>query len=376
MGECCRLYEPQLSLSFFTFLSLSEHNQRKVEPMSTATSADGTIIDYDAYGEGPTVILIGGATQHRAIDQRTTEIAKQLAAESFTAVDYDRRGRDRSGDTPPWSLAREVEDIAALIEATGAPAALYTSSSGATIALAAVTEGLDVSALALYEPPYFAGSDRTEQITTLERMLNAGQLEEATRYNLTALIGLPATAVEEIAQAPWWPGLVAVAPTLVYDHKASHDIETDPDWRTRWAAVTVPTVVYSGDQTFPECPRPPTPSQPHCLAPSGACSLAKTTGRRLRRSCLSWLGSCGRSPRDCQGECSASHNGRSASRGHRGWRGVRVYAASKKASSSRIARLYAARTAGVSVACASSSASSWSARMPNPGSAYAVTHEP
>ena len=120
--------------------------------MSTVTSADGTIIDYDAYGNGPTVIFIGGASQHRAIDQRTTEIAKQLAAEGFTAVDYDRRGRDRSGDTPPWSLDREVEDVAALIEATGAPAALYTSSSGAGIALAAVTEGLDVSALALYEP--------------------------------------------------------------------------------------------------------------------------------------------------------------------------------------------------------------------------------
>jgi pimeloyl-ACP methyl ester carboxylesterase len=222
--------------------------------MSTVTSADGTTIDYDAYGNGPTVIFIGGASQHRAIDQRTTEIAKQLAAEGFTAVDYDRRGRDRSGDTPPWSLGREVEDVAALIEAAGAPAALYTSSSGAGIALAAVTEGLDVSALALYEPPYFAGSNGTERITTLERMLNAGQLDEATRYNMTAIIGLPAEAVDEMAQAPWWPGLVAVAPTLVYDHKASHDIETDPDWRSRWAAVTVPTVVYSGDQTFPGLP--------------------------------------------------------------------------------------------------------------------------
>ena len=133
--------------------------------MSTVTSVDGTIID----------------------------------------VDYDRRGRDRSGDTPPWSLGREVEDVAALIEAAGAPAALYTSSSGAAIALAAVTEGLDVSALALYEPPYFAGSDGTEHITTLERMLNAGQLDEATRYNMTAIIGLP-EAVDEMAQAPWWPG--------------------------------------------------------------------------------------------------------------------------------------------------------------------------
>ena len=96
--------------------------------MSTVTSADGTIIDYDAYGKGPTVIFIGGASQHRAIDQRTTEIAKQLAAKGFTAVDYDRRGRGRSGDTPPWSLGREVEDlggaiVAALERSTAGPPA-------------------------------------------------------------------------------------------------------------------------------------------------------------------------------------------------------------------------------------------------------------
>jgi pimeloyl-ACP methyl ester carboxylesterase len=169
-----------LPLRFFNILSLSEHNREKVERMSTVTSADGTTIDYDAYGNGPTVIFIGGTTQHRAIDQRTTEIATQLAAEGFTAVDYDRRSRHRSGDTPPWSLDREVDDVAALIEATGAPAALYTSSSGAAIALAAVTARLDVSALALYEPPYFSGSDGTEHITTLERMIDAGQYEEAT----------------------------------------------------------------------------------------------------------------------------------------------------------------------------------------------------
>jgi len=222
--------------------------------MSTVTSADGTTIDYDAYGAGPTVILIGGATQHRAIDPRTTQIAKQLAAEGFAAVDYDRRGRGGSGDTPPWSLDREVEDIAALIGAAGAPAALYTSSSGAALALAAVTSSLQVSALALYEPPYFAGSDGREHIATLQQMLDRDRREEATRYNMTAIIGLPAEAVDQMSQAPWWPGLVAVAPTLVYDHKASHDIETDPDWRTRWATVTVPTIVYSGDQTFPGLP--------------------------------------------------------------------------------------------------------------------------
>jgi pimeloyl-ACP methyl ester carboxylesterase len=222
--------------------------------MSTVTSADGTAIDFDAYGTGPTVILIGGASQHRAIDPRTTQIAKNLAAEGFRAVDYDRRGRGRSRDTLPWSLDREVEDVAALIDTVGGPAACYTSSSGAGIALAAVGARIDVTALALYEPPYFAGSDSSMHIARLREMLEAGRLDEATRYNMTAIIGLPAEMVDEMGQATWWPGLVAVAPTLVYDHAATHDIETDPDWRQRWAAVTVPTLVLSGDQTFPGLP--------------------------------------------------------------------------------------------------------------------------
>jgi pimeloyl-ACP methyl ester carboxylesterase len=222
--------------------------------MSTVKSADGTMIDYDAHGSGPAVILIGGAGQYRAIDLRTTQIAKHLAQEGFTAVDYDRRGRGRSGDTAPWSLDREVEDLAALIEVTGAPAALYTSSSGAGIALASVTSRIPVSALALYEPPYFAGSDGREHIATLQKMLDEGQYDEATRYNMTAIIGLPDEAVDQMAKAPWWPGLVAAAPTFVYDHQASHDIETDQDWPARWARVTVPTVVYSGDRTFPGLP--------------------------------------------------------------------------------------------------------------------------
>jgi pimeloyl-ACP methyl ester carboxylesterase len=111
-----------------------------------------------------------------------------------------------------------------------------------------------VSALALYEPAYFAGSDGREHIATLQRLLDEGQYDRASRYNLTAIIGLPGEAVDQMAEAPWWPGLVAVAPTLVYDRQASHDIETDPDWRARWARVTVPTVVYSGDRTFPWLP--------------------------------------------------------------------------------------------------------------------------
>src|SRR4029453_14914939 len=73
-------------------------------------------------------------------------------------------------------------------------------------------------------------------------------------YNLTSVIGLPAEAVDEMARAPWWAAMVAAAPTLVYDHAATHEINLDPDWRARWAKVTVPTTVCSGDQPSPGLP--------------------------------------------------------------------------------------------------------------------------
>jgi pimeloyl-ACP methyl ester carboxylesterase len=234
--------------------------------MSTITSPDGTVIDYDRYGDGPAVVFIGGASAYRAIDESTTQTARRLAAEGFTAVEYDRRGRGRSGDTQPWALDREVEDVAELITALGGAAALCTNSSGADIALAAVSAarsagvsaarsaGAGVTALVLYEPPFFAGADFTAHLAALRSLLAGGKNDQAMRYNLTSVIGLPADVVEGMAQAPWWAAMVAVAPTLVYDHTATHDISMDPDWRGRWAAVTVPALVCSGDQTFPGMP--------------------------------------------------------------------------------------------------------------------------
>jgi pimeloyl-ACP methyl ester carboxylesterase len=226
----------------------------EAQDMSTVTSSDGTVIDYDRYGDGPAVVFIAGASQYRAIDERTTQAARLLAARGFTAVDYDRRGRGRSRDTAPWALEREVEDLAALIKAVGGPATLYTSSSGAAVAIAAASAGAGVASLALYEPPFFRGRDFTEHLAALRSLLADGKNDEAMRYNLTSVIGLPPGAVAGMAQQPWWPALAAAAPTLLYDHTATHEISLDPDWRGRWADITVPAIVYSGDQTFPGMP--------------------------------------------------------------------------------------------------------------------------
>lgn len=218
--------------------------------MSAVTSPDGTIIDYTRRGAGPAVIFVAGAATYRATDEAATRTARRLAAEGFTTVEYDRRGRGRSGDTRPWALDREVEDVAALITEVGGAAALYSNSSGAGIALAAAGAGAGVTALALYEPPFFGGSSLAAHLDMLRSLLAEGDSDGAMRYNLTSVIGLPTGMVDEMARGPAWGAMAGIAPTLIYDYMATHHINIDQDWRERWAGISAPTIVCSGDQTF------------------------------------------------------------------------------------------------------------------------------
>src|SRR5919112_2463967 len=118
--------------------------------MNRVTSRDGTSIAFDRLGDGPPVILVcGGSTDRMA----NTPLA-ELLAEHFTVFNYDRRGRGDSGDTAPYAVEREVEDIDAVIAAAGGPASVYGTSSGAALALEAAVSGLDFTRLALWEPSY------------------------------------------------------------------------------------------------------------------------------------------------------------------------------------------------------------------------------
>ena len=118
--------------------------------MNTVVSADGTVIAFDRYGEGPPVIMTAGAFNTRT----TTEPLAKALASQFAVLNYDRRGRGDSGDTRPYAVEREIDDIAALIAAAGGSASLFGYSSGATLALKAAASGLPVTKLVLYEPPF------------------------------------------------------------------------------------------------------------------------------------------------------------------------------------------------------------------------------
>src|SRR3954451_15653388 len=116
-------------------------------------SADGTTIAYDVWGEGPAVVIVGGAFNDR---NTWGELAEALAEQGLRAVSYDRRGRGDSGDTAPYALEREFEDLRAVIDAVQpeSPVVAHGVSSGGALLLRAVALGVPVARVSVLEPPY------------------------------------------------------------------------------------------------------------------------------------------------------------------------------------------------------------------------------
>ncbi len=118
--------------------------------METVTSADGTTIAFDQLGSGPPLVLVSGASCDRRVD---AGLAEGLAAH-FTVLNYDRRGRGDSTDTPPYDVRREIEDLDVLLDAAGGSAVVVGLSSGGALAALAAAEGLPIGHLVMWEPPY------------------------------------------------------------------------------------------------------------------------------------------------------------------------------------------------------------------------------
>jgi pimeloyl-ACP methyl ester carboxylesterase len=213
--------------------------------MHTVRSNDGTTIAYDRLGEGTPVVLVSGASTARSVHAQLAE----LLAPHATVLNYDRRGRGDSGDTPPYAVEREIEDLHAVIAAGGGPAAVFGNSSGAVLALHAAAAGLPITRLALWEPPFMvdpdAASGQREYAAQLAELLGAGRRGDAMALFMRN-VGLPEGMIAGMRQAPMWPGLEALAHTLAYDAAVMGD-STVPTGLV--ASVEAPTLVLDGSET-------------------------------------------------------------------------------------------------------------------------------
>jgi pimeloyl-ACP methyl ester carboxylesterase len=220
--------------------------------MSIVTSADGTPIAYDRVGDGPPLILVDGALCYRGSGPNGP-LAAELA-DRFSVVTYDRRGRGGSGDTGPYAVAREIEDLDALITEVGGSASVYGLSSGAALALEAANRGSAIDLLALYEAPFVVDHSRApipdDYVTELGRLVAEDRRADAVRYFMRRGVGLPTPVVAMMRFMPAWSTLKRLAHTLPYDtaltaeHQHGRPLPAD-----RWSKLTVPTTVICGGKS-------------------------------------------------------------------------------------------------------------------------------
>ncbi len=220
--------------------------------MKKVTSKDGTSIAYEQAGQGPALILVDGAFGSRTFGPNGPMIP--LLADKFTVYTYDRRGRGDSGNTAPYAVEREIEDLAAVIQAAGGSAMVYGISSGAGLVLEAVNSGLPVTKVALYEAPFITDDSRKPVPDNfpghLEELVKAGKSGEVVKEFMTKGINLPGFVVVMMRFMPAWPKLKALAPTVVYDMIIVNPYQQGKPFKPgQWACLTMPTLVISGGKS-------------------------------------------------------------------------------------------------------------------------------
>ncbi|HEU5370644.1 MAG TPA: alpha/beta hydrolase [Ktedonobacterales bacterium] len=219
--------------------------------MSKVISKDGTPIAYSQIGRGPVLILVDGALCYREFGPSAALAAK--LAPYFTVVTYDRRGRGESGDTLPYAVEREIEDLEALLAAVGGTAFVSGQSSGSALAIEAANRLPGITKLAMYEAP-FVVDDTGKPVTPaflarLKALVAEERRSEAVKLFMKQ-VGTPGFVVAIMPLMPVWAKLKAVAHTLPYDistvvaYGAGKPL---PD--TLGASITAPTLVMDGGKS-------------------------------------------------------------------------------------------------------------------------------
>lgn len=216
----------------------------------TTTSRDGTIIAYTKRGSGPPLIIVDGAFCYRE-NGPATELAL-LLAQHFIVFTYDRRGRGRSGDTEPYAIEHEIDDLKAMTKETRGVPYVLGISSGAALSLQAVASGIEVKKVALYEPPYLAddyGPRSFENVKTqLQSLISAGDRAGAVRFFITDVYGAPrafAWAMPVLMPGAWKRNKLVVH-TTPYDLTILDERSVLKERRT---SISVPTLVIGGEKS-------------------------------------------------------------------------------------------------------------------------------
>jgi pimeloyl-ACP methyl ester carboxylesterase len=214
----------------------------------TTVSHDGTAIAWWSSGTGPPLLLVHGAMS----DHRRWRILPHLEPH-LTVHAMDRRGRGESADAAEWSLHREVEDVAAVVEdiaaVSGSAVDLLGHSLGGYLALRAASVTTAVRRLVLYEPSVNEPPAKARVIADIEGHLAQGDRVGAVRTVLREVVLMPPAEIDYLESLPSWPTRLAAAHTLPRELGA--DTVVDPSALRR---ITVPVLDLLGGDS-PEGPQ-------------------------------------------------------------------------------------------------------------------------
>ena len=215
--------------------------------METITSRDGTEIAFERRGSGPPLLLVHGTTADHA---RWDRISPRFE-DDFTVVAMDRRGRGGSGDGPDYDLAREAEDVAAVVDAMGQPVCLLGHSFGGICALEAALLTDAVVRMVLYEPPLPTGVGAMLEpglVDRIQALIDEGRNEAALDLFALEVVRMPESDIEAFRQSPMWPGRIRMAPTLPRELGFDHHYTFEPE---KFHGLEVSTLILLGGDSPP-----------------------------------------------------------------------------------------------------------------------------
>jgi pimeloyl-ACP methyl ester carboxylesterase len=220
--------------------------------MPFVTSKDGTQIGYSVVGSGPPIVLLDGAMCWRGMGP-ATPLAEELK-DRFTVYTYDRRGRGESGDTKPYATQREIEDLAAVIDAAGGFVAIYAISSGVVLALEAANTIPGITSMVLYEAPIFTDTTRravpTDYVQRMNQLVASGDNAGAVKHFMQNGIAIPWFGILMMQLFGMFRKMAVVGPTLPYDTAFVTPLWTyKPIPANRWSNVTMPVLTMGGSKS-------------------------------------------------------------------------------------------------------------------------------
>lgn len=209
--------------------------------VSTVLSKDGTRIAVECRGTGPSLLIVHGGSG----DRKRWGPLMPLFAAQFRVCAMDRRGHGESESGSNYSLQKEAEDVAVVVNAQPDPVFVLGHSIGGVFSLEAAFLTKKISMLVLYEPP-LQDPDHTKIADRMERLIKRGDREEALLMFLREIVKTSPDEVEILKSRASWPSRVASIEVQIREIRALSKYRFDAG---RVSTLKTPTLVLAGSKT-------------------------------------------------------------------------------------------------------------------------------